>query len=70
MVYKTPKVYFSEWLLLQGLRYTNITNQILILGDVCDDDDDNDGIKDSDDNCRLIPNKAQKDTDSKTTYEH
>ena len=37
---------------------------MFILGDVCDDDDDNDGIKDKDDNCRLIPNIDQKDKDS------
>jgi len=35
---------------------------------MCDDDDDNDGIKDVEDNCRLVPNKDQKDTDSKISY--
>ena len=37
------------------------------LGDECDDDDDNDGIPDllppGPDNCRLIPNPLQEDTD-------
>lgn len=33
-------------------------------GDECDDDDDNDGILDTDDNCRLVANSDQKDTDS------
>ena len=33
-------------------------------GDKCDDDDDNDKIPDSRDNCRLIPNPDQYDTDS------
>lgn len=31
-------------------------------GDACDDDDDNDGIPDIHDNCRLIANKDQKDS--------
>ena len=31
-------------------------------GDSCDDDDDNDGIPDGDDNCAMIPNRDQKDT--------
>jgi len=33
------------------------------LGDACDTDDDNDGIIDSNDNCRLTPNPGQEDTD-------
>ena len=33
-------------------------------GDECDDDDDNDGILDENDNCRLVPNPDQKDSDS------
>ncbi|XP_028269551.1 thrombospondin-4a [Parambassis ranga] len=33
------------------------------MGDECDDDDDNDGILDDDDNCRLVPNPDQKDSD-------
>ena len=33
------------------------------LGDACDPDDDNDGLADGDDNCRLTPNPAQTDTD-------
>jgi len=32
-------------------------------GDACDDDDDNDTIPDSDDNCPLIPNVDQTDSD-------
>lgn len=34
------------------------------LGDDCDDDDDNDGIPDIQDNCRLITNPNQKDSNS------
>lgn len=33
-------------------------------GDECDDDDDNDGIVDDVDNCRLVVNVDQIDTDS------
>lgn len=36
------------------------------LGDDCDHDDDNDGVLDDHDNCRLIVNPNQKDSDSKT----
>lgn len=32
------------------------------LGDECDDDDDNDGVPDVSDNCRLVPNPDQKNT--------
>ena len=32
------------------------------LGDKCDDDDDNDGITDIRDNCRIIPNPDQVDS--------
>ena len=32
-------------------------------GDACDGDDDGDGIPDEDDNCSLIPNVDQTDTD-------
>lgn len=39
------------------------------IGDECDDDDDNDGIPDlvppGPDNCRLVPNPAQEDSNSK-----
>lgn len=35
------------------------------LGDVCDEDDDNDGIPDVFDNCVLIPNPDQIDTNGK-----
>ena len=41
------------------------------IGDECDDDDDNDGIPDvhppGPDNCRLIPNPSQTDTDGMWT---
>ena len=33
-----------------------------MLGDACDDDDDNDGVPDGKDNCRLLPNPDQKDS--------
>lgn len=36
-----------------------------MLGNACDDDDDNDGIKDGVDNCRLTYNPDQKDSDGK-----
>lgn len=32
-------------------------------GDACDHDDDNDGIPDDRDNCRLVPNRDQLDSD-------
>jgi hypothetical protein len=32
-------------------------------GDVCDSDDDNDGVEDSLDNCQLIANPGQEDSD-------
>jgi hypothetical protein len=32
-------------------------------GDMCDDDDDNDGVKDPVDNCKLVPNVLQEDED-------
>uniref|UniRef100_A0A8D3CTH1 Thrombospondin 4a n=1 Tax=Scophthalmus maximus TaxID=52904 RepID=A0A8D3CTH1_SCOMX len=34
------------------------------MGDECDDDDDNDGILDDQDNCRLVANPDQTDSDS------
>lgn len=34
-------------------------------GDACDDDDDNDGVPDNQDNCRVVPNSGQEDSDSK-----
>lgn len=41
------------------------------IGDDCDDDDDNDGVPDTmypgPDNCRLIPNPNQKDSDGTHT---
>ncbi len=42
-------------------------------GNICDDDDDNDGIPDRDDNCVLIKNPDQADRDreySPTTQYH
>lgn len=33
-------------------------------GDECDDDDDNDGILDTKDNCRLVANPSQEDSNS------
>ena len=35
-------------------------------GDACDHDDDNDGIPDDRDNCRLVPNPDQKDSDGES----
>ena len=32
-------------------------------GDACDSDDDNDGVADSSDNCPLVSNADQTDTD-------
>lgn len=47
------------------------------IGDDCDEDDDNDGIPDDHaingigpDNCRLISNPNQKDSDSKSVHIH
>ena len=34
------------------------------IGDVCDDDDDSDGILDENDNCRTVANPDQTDTDN------
>lgn len=34
-------------------------------GDACDHDDDNDGIPDDKDNCRLVANPDQADSDGK-----
>ena len=39
--------------------------KICVTGDVCDDDDDNDGIYDRRDNCHLIYNPDQADRDGK-----
>ena len=33
------------------------------VGDACDNDDDNDGIKDKDDNCPKVHNPLQEDED-------
>ena len=33
------------------------------MGDECDPDIDNDGIRNDSDNCKLIPNRGQEDTD-------
>ena len=32
-----------------------------LLGDACDSDDDNDGMADSVDNCRIVKNPSQED---------
>lgn len=37
-------------------------------GDACDHDDDNDGIPDDKDNCRLVANPDQADSDGKSQY--
>ena len=37
-------------------------------GNICDDDDDNDGILDRDDNCVLIKNPDQADSDRECTH--
>ena len=36
---------------------------LILLGDVCDDDTDNDGVNDSSDNCVYLSNPDQADTD-------
>lgn len=38
---------------------------LLLLGDVCDFDKDNDGVPDNKDNCPLVFNPDQQDTNSK-----
>ena len=38
---------------------------VYVTGDVCDEDDDNDGIPDAGDNCVLILNPDQTDSDGK-----
>ena len=43
----------------------NNNNHCFRTGDECDPDDDNDGIPDDKDNCRLTPNKDQKDSRGK-----
>lgn len=37
-------------------------------GDACDHDDDNDGIPDDKDNCRLVANPDQADSDGKSQH--
>ena len=37
-------------------------------GDECDDDDENDGISDRYDNCRLVKNPDQRDTNGKEPF--
>lgn len=47
------------------LHHLDVIIFFFFTGDVCDEDDDNDGIKDKDDNCIFVPNSDQADTDSK-----
>lgn len=42
------------------------SNSYYVPGDDCDPDDDNDGILDGADNCRLIPNPGQRDSNGRT----
>jgi hypothetical protein len=42
-----------------GIRALNV----LVLGDVCDNDQDNDGWQSIADNCPLVPNRDQIDSD-------
>ena len=46
--------------------FSNVLNLYLIpsQGNICDDDDDNDGIIDREDNCVLIKNPDQRDSNS------
>lgn len=39
------------------------------LGDACDPDDDNDGINDAEDNCPLVVNPQQEDSDGKKSIQ-
>ena len=48
--------------LLYAISLLPIEKIISFLGDACDDDDDNDGIKDNKDNCRIVSNPDQKDS--------
>ena len=38
---------------------------VVTIGDACDFDSDNDGIDDLEDNCRLVFNPSQNDTNGK-----
>ena len=40
----------------------------MFTGDACDPDDDNDGVPDRLDNCRLIPNADQNDSRGKIIH--
>ena len=42
---------------------SNIKALMHVTGDICDSDDDNDGVADSSDNCPLVANADQTDTD-------
>ena len=42
--------------------------KLLISGNICDNDDDNDGIVDKEDNCVLIKNPDQRDSNSELLH--
>ena len=49
------------------MSFCNIFQSTLLRpGDACDWDDDDDGIKDDQDNCRLVVNPSQLDSDSES----
>ena len=47
------------------MLYKHLLNCLLIVivGNACDDDDDDDGYRDVDDNCPLVYNPNQRDSD-------